>query len=87
MGLPRPGCRAATLGCKALPAAALEAAAPPARCRAGGISRDSSSMPFLLQENKLGQKFVVDATLYTDLGPAGRSDDLAHTINYAKVYE
>lgn len=45
------------------------------------------SMTFLSQENKLGQKFVVDATLFTDLGQAGRSDDLSHTINYAQVYE
>lgn len=40
-----------------------------------------------LQENKLGQKFVVDATLQTDLSRAGHSDDVAHTVNYAEVYE
>ena len=41
----------------------------------------------LLQENKLGQKFVVDATLLADLSHAGRTDDLQRTINYARVYE
>jgi hypothetical protein len=40
-----------------------------------------------LQETKLGQKFVVDATLLTDLSHAGRSDDLHKTVNYAQVYE
>lgn len=39
------------------------------------------------QENKLGQKFVVDATLSADLSGAGRSDDLGRTVNYARVYE
>lgn len=40
-----------------------------------------------LQENRLGQKFVVDATLLTDLSHAGKSDDLRRTVNYAQVYE
>lgn len=40
-----------------------------------------------LQENKLGQKFVVDATLLTDLSHAGRSDDFHKAVNYAAVYE
>ena len=40
-----------------------------------------------MQEAKLGQKFLVDATLFCDLRRAGGSDDLAHTINYAEVYE
>lgn len=39
------------------------------------------------QENRLGQKFVVDATLVTDLSHAGKSDDIARTVNYAAVYE
>lgn len=39
------------------------------------------------QENKLGQKFVVDATLEADLMVAGQTDDLARTVNYAQVYE
>jgi dihydroneopterin aldolase/2-amino-4-hydroxy-6-hydroxymethyldihydropteridine diphosphokinase len=32
-----------------------------------------------------GQDFVVDVTLEVDLLPAGRSDLLAHTVNYAEV--
>ena len=38
------------------------------------------------EERKLGQRFVVDLTLETDLRPAGLSDDLAQTINYSTVY-
>jgi len=41
---------------------------------------------FCVQERRLGQKFMVDATLTTDLREAGRSDDLGHTIDYAAVY-
>jgi hypothetical protein len=39
------------------------------------------------QENKLGQRFVVDAVLQCDLEKAGLTDDLAHTVNYAEVYK
>ena len=39
------------------------------------------------EENVLGQRFVVDVTLELDLRPAGRSDSLEHTVNYADVYE
>ncbi|MDP8924695.1 MAG: dihydroneopterin aldolase [Chloroflexota bacterium] len=38
------------------------------------------------EERALGQRFVVDARLELDLGPAGRSDDLALTVNYADVW-
>jgi len=38
------------------------------------------------QETRLGQRFVVDATLLCDLRAAGRSDDLADTIDYAALY-
>ncbi len=34
-----------------------------------------------------GQKFYVDATLYTDIRTSGASDDLNDTMNYAKVCE
>lgn len=37
------------------------------------------------EENKLGQQFVVDLTLYLDLADAGRRDDLSATVNYADV--
>lgn len=36
-------------------------------------------------EKRDGQNFVVDVTLELDLGPAGRSDDLARTVSYAEV--
>ncbi len=37
-------------------------------------------------EKELGQRFIVDLRLYLDLAPAGQSDDLKHTVNYAEVY-
>jgi dihydroneopterin aldolase len=43
----------------------------------------------LPEETALGQKFVVDATLYlapSGLAAAGESDDVADTIDYARVY-
>ena len=39
------------------------------------------------EENKLGQQFYVDLTLYLDLRPAGADDNLELTVNYAHVYE
>ncbi|MEA2641940.1 MAG: 7,8-dihydroneopterin aldolase/epimerase/oxygenase [Chloroflexota bacterium] len=38
-------------------------------------------------ERTLGQRFVVDVEMQLDLAPAGRSDDLDRTVNYAQVYE
>lgn len=37
------------------------------------------------EEQSLGQRFVVDVHLTTDLGPAGRSDNLFDTVNYSAV--
>ena len=37
-------------------------------------------------ERELGQPFVVDVELRLDLRPAGRSDDLAKTVDYGEVY-
>lgn len=37
------------------------------------------------EENKLGQKFLVSAVLYTDTRKAGMSDDLTASINYGEV--
>ncbi len=37
------------------------------------------------EENTLGQKFVVSATLYTDTSGAGRTDDLTQSIHYGEV--
>jgi len=39
----------------------------------------------LASEKSDGQEFVVDVTLEVDLRRAGRSDLLAHTVNYAEV--
>jgi dihydroneopterin aldolase len=36
-------------------------------------------------ERKNGQEFIVDIKLFFDLIPAGESDDLTKTINYASV--
>jgi dihydroneopterin aldolase len=41
----------------------------------------------LPEERTLGQRFIVDLELELDLQPAGKSDDLELTINYARVYE
>lgn len=42
----------------------------------------------VLQEEKiLGQKFFIDIELYLDLKSAGKTDDLNHTVSYAKVYD
>ncbi len=37
------------------------------------------------EETKLGQKFLVDATLYTDTRAAGFSDDLSKSVDYSAV--
>ncbi len=39
------------------------------------------------EENKLGQRFYVDLVLELDLQPAGTTDDLAKSINYADAYD
>jgi dihydroneopterin aldolase len=38
------------------------------------------------EEKALGQRFLVDLELRLDLGPAGRADDLALTIDYGQVF-
>lgn len=37
------------------------------------------------EENELGQKFLISATLYADLAPAGASDALEDSIDYGAV--
>lgn len=37
------------------------------------------------EENKLGQKFLVNATLYTNTSEAGKTDDLTRSIDYGEV--
>ena len=39
----------------------------------------------LADEKRDGQEFVVDVILHLDLAPAGTTDDLERTINYAEV--
>ncbi|SFS86189.1 dihydroneopterin aldolase [Marininema halotolerans] len=39
------------------------------------------------EENRLGQRFLVDLELMMDLKPAADTDDLDRTVNYASVYE
>ena len=41
----------------------------------------------LKEEKERGQEFLVDITLKTDLHPAGISDDLTKTVNYAEMAE
>ena len=38
------------------------------------------------EENKLGQRYRVDLTLYVDLKTAGQTDDLSNSVNYAEIY-
>lgn len=39
------------------------------------------------EENRLGQKFVINAVLYLNLRPAGCSDDLSDSVNYGTICE
>lgn len=41
----------------------------------------------LEEENKLGQKFIIDAVLHVDLEEASKSDSVYDTVNYAEVFE
>lgn len=38
------------------------------------------------EERAIGQRFYVDVIMYLDLAPAGKSDDLKKTVNYADVF-
>ncbi|MFD2671509.1 dihydroneopterin aldolase [Marinicrinis sediminis] len=39
------------------------------------------------EENKLGQRYRVDAELYMDLQASGQSDRLEDTVNYATIVD
>lgn len=39
------------------------------------------------EEQRLGQRFVIDLELTADLAPGGQSDDLALTVDYRPIYE
>lgn len=41
----------------------------------------------LPEETKLGQRFRVTLAIATDLQHAGETDNLAHTVSYAEVYD
>lgn len=38
------------------------------------------------EENKLGQRFLVDVDLFTDVKRAGKSDDMNDSIDYGHVH-
>lgn len=38
------------------------------------------------EENKLGQRFVVDLSVSLDLTRAGQTDQLEHSVNYGELY-
>lgn len=42
---------------------------------------------YLKEEQVLGQWFEVDLSLWLDLAPAGRSDDIADTLDYRHAIE
>lgn len=39
------------------------------------------------EETRLGQRFIVDLIVETDLKSAGESDDLNYSINYGELYK
>ena len=41
----------------------------------------------LAEEARLGQRFYISLDCRLDLGPAGRSDDVAQTVSYADLTE
>jgi 7,8-dihydroneopterin aldolase/epimerase/oxygenase len=41
----------------------------------------------LQEETNLGQKFIVNATLFVDTHKAGKSDDICDSVSYADVFE
>lgn len=40
----------------------------------------------LKEEKRVGQPFIISVEMYLDLFPAGISDDLNKTVNYAEAY-
>lgn len=39
------------------------------------------------EENKLGQRFLVDLIMEGDFRPAGRADDIDKTVHYGRAYQ
>ena len=74
--------------------AALRTSRPETDAMSGGIARDRIRLSGVRgrgfhgvfdHEQRDGQEFVVDVELEVDLAPAGASDDLADTVNYAEI--
>lgn len=42
---------------------------------------------FYEEEQKIGNRYEIDITVYTDLSPAAQSDKLKDTINYEVLYQ
>lgn len=40
----------------------------------------------LKEEQRLGQRFIIDLTIELDLKIAGQTDELHHSVNYAELY-
>jgi 7,8-dihydroneopterin aldolase/epimerase/oxygenase len=38
------------------------------------------------EENRLGQRFIVDLMVHVDLKKAGITDELVHSVNYGELY-
>lgn len=38
------------------------------------------------EENKLGQRFIVDLQAEVDLAKAGETDDLQYSVNYGQLF-
>ncbi len=39
------------------------------------------------EENKLGQRFIVDLMVLVDLKKAGVTDELEHSVNYGELFQ
>lgn len=39
------------------------------------------------EENRLGQRFVVDLTVLVDLKKAGETDELQYSVNYGELFQ
>ena len=39
------------------------------------------------EENRLGQRFIVDLTVQLDLKKAGETDELEYSVNYGELYQ
>lgn len=42
---------------------------------------------YLPEEKRVGQSFIIDASLFLSLQRSGLTDNLKHTVNYASIYK